>query len=49
VLWMLGRPADATKAWHEALAIDPAETGARAALGAIERGEDPGAAIQPPP
>jgi len=49
VLWMLGRPADATKAWHEALAIDPAEPGARAALGAIERGEDPGAAIQPPP
>jgi tetratricopeptide (TPR) repeat protein len=49
VLWLLGRSADATGAWHEALAIDPAEPVARAALRAIERGEDPGAAIQPPP
>ena len=49
VLWMLGRPADATEAWRESLATNPEHRGASATLGAIERGEDPGAAIQPRP
>jgi len=38
LLWMLGRSADASKAWREAFA-----------LRSVERGEDPGAAIKAPP
>jgi tetratricopeptide (TPR) repeat protein len=49
VLWKMGRAADATEAWNGALAIDPNQPQARAALGAIARGEDPGAAIRPLP
>jgi hypothetical protein len=47
VLWLLHRPADATEAWQAAIEIDPGQREARTALAAVERGEDPGAAIKP--